>query len=1026
MYDLDKPLPTATSRYPWITKLVTGTVLANCCIYALVGIHLFNSWQEHEDVAATTAQNLAVVLEHDITSIFAKADLAVRSVEDEAVRHLAAGAIDQQRLDTTIARQMARVPELHNLRMSDARGDLLYGAKNERETRINVADREYFRKTQDTHDAGLIINRPSLGRVTGKWVINLVRRVNRPDGSFGGVVIGSLSVEYLTRLFSGIDVGPHGVVLLRDNDHSLVVRHPVATAPNGGIGTMSTMKEYLEVMRSGKSAVTFTGTSSLDGATRIYALRRLPGLPYNVMAGLATSDYRVAWFREAVLLAGLTLLFTIVSIIYSRLLAQKWRREVVIKAELEHQVAVRTAALRTSSEQLQVELVERKKIEEVLTFLAQTAAEQGGEDFFRHLARYLATSLEMEFVCIDVLEEENLSARTMAMYVDGVFEDNVSYTLADTPCGEVVANRVCCYRDGVRHHFLKDQVLQDMLAESYVGTILWSGDGSPIGLIAVIGRRPLADPEVAQKILQVVGVRAAAELERIISEQNLLSMVESLKLVTERLNLAQRAARFGVWDWNIITGDIVWSPEMFHLFGLDPVTTTASFETWRGVVHLDDREAAGHKIEAALRERSLLMSEYRIITPDQQIRWISASGEASYDDAGRPLRMIGICVDITDRKLAEEILKSRDEQFRMMFEHHDSVMLLIDPETGAIIDANSAAARFYGYDVATLRTIKISDINVLGPDELEADRLRALHEERNTFIFPHRIAGGEIRMVEVNSSPITLKGQTILFSIIHDITRRIRAEAQLQKTLAELTRSNEELQQFAYVASHDLREPLRMVASYTQLLARRYDDQLDDEARKFIAYAVEGATRMQRLIDDLLTYSRVETKGRSLESAPTGELLDAAVHNLQAAIEESGAVVTCDELPTVRADRSQLIQLFQNLVGNAIKFRHPGASPRIHVTARNLGQEWQFSVADNGIGIDPRFNERIFVIFQRLHAREQYTGTGIGLAICKRIVDRHGGRIWVKSTPGQGATFCFTLEPPPGGPPPGYHPPAPS
>ena len=203
-----------------------------------------------------------------------------------------------------------------------------------------------------------------------------------------------------------------------------------------------------------------------------------------------------------------------------------------------------------------------------------------------------------------------------------------------------------------------------------------------------------------------------------------------------------------------------------------------------------------------------------------------------------------------------------------------------------------------------------------------------------------------------------------------------------------------------------------MVVSYTQLLARRYDDQLDDEARKFITYAVEGATRMQRLIDDLLAFSRVATKGQLQESAPTGELLDVAVHNLQAAIEENGAVITHDALPAVQADRTQLIQLFQNLVGNALKFRRPGEPPHIHVTARNLGQEWQFSVADNGIGIDLQFNERIFVIFQRLHAREQYPGTGIGLAICKRIVERHGGRIWVESTPGQGTTLFFTLVPP--------------
>ena len=408
--------------------------------------------------------------------------------------------------------------------------------------------------------------------------------------------------------------------------------------------------------------------------------------------------------------------------------------------------------------------------------------------------------------------------------------------------------------------------------------------------------------------------------------------------------------------------------------------------------------------------------ELRLIRKDVVPIWVRYESSTVQNAVGATV-CLAVVTDITERRQAEEVLRTREQQFQVMFENHDAVMLLINPETGAIIDANSAAARFYGYDFATLISKNINDINALDPNEIKTVCSRALHGERNTFIFPHRLAGGETRMVEVNTSPITHKGQTILFSIIHDITDRIRAEEQLRKTLAELSRSNEELQQFAYVASHDLREPLRMVVSYTELLAKRYGNQLDDAANKFIAYAVEGATRLQRLIDDLLAFSRVGTKRQPQESAPTGELLDAAVHNLQAAIEESGAVITYDALPTVRGDHSQLIQLFQNLVGNAIKFRRPGEPPHIHVTACNLGQEWQFSVADNGIGIDPQFNERIFVIFQRLHAREQYPGTGIGLAICKRIVERHGGRIWVESMPGEGTTFHFTL---------GYHPPAPS
>lgn len=244
-------------------------------------------------------------------------------------------------------------------------------------------------------------------------------------------------------------------------------------------------------------------------------------------------------------------------------------------------------------------------------------------------------------------------------------------------------------------------------------------------------------------------------------------------------------------------------------------------------------------------------------------------------------------------------------------------------------------------------------------------------------------------------------------AIAQGVERR-RAELALEEHARELARSNADLEQFAYVASHDLQEPLRMVASYVQLLERRYKDKLDDDARDFIGFAVEGVTRMRGLIEDLLAYSRVGTRGRVPTAIQLDEVVTTAEKNLERAIADSGAVITRDELPQLLADQAQLVQLFQNLIGNAIKFRRQ-EPPRVHVGARRDGKDWVLSVADNGLGIDPRYFERIFVIFQRLNPREQYPGSGIGLAIAKKIVERHGGRIWVESTPGQGSTIAFTL-----------------
>ncbi|MBN1995467.1 MAG: PAS domain S-box protein [Anaerolineae bacterium] len=248
--------------------------------------------------------------------------------------------------------------------------------------------------------------------------------------------------------------------------------------------------------------------------------------------------------------------------------------------------------------------------------------------------------------------------------------------------------------------------------------------------------------------------------------------------------------------------------------------------------------------------------------------------------------------------------------------------------------------------------------------------------------------------------------------LVHEIAERKQIEAALIRQTQELARSNAELEQFAYVSSHDLQEPLRMVTSYVQLLARRYRGQLDNDADEFIAYAVDGASRMQQLINDLLAYSRVGTRGKDFAPTDCQATLEYTLRNLQPVIQECGATITRDALPTVMADSLQLAQLFQNLIGNALKFRSQ-EPPRIHISAEKnhhgAADEWLFSVADNGIGLEPEYAERIFIIFQRLHNREEYSGTGIGLAVCKKIVERHHGRIWVESQAGAGATFYFTL-----------------
>ena len=363
--------------------------------------------------------------------------------------------------------------------------------------------------------------------------------------------------------------------------------------------------------------------------------------------------------------------------------------------------------------------------------------------------------------------------------------------------------------------------------------------------------------------------------------------------------------------------------------------------------------------------------------------------------------------DITVRRASEA-------RYRGLLEAAPDAMVVVD-QGGEIVLLNVQAEKQFGYSRDELVGQKVTNIIPVGfAERLIADDLRtdeeALAQQIGTGIelTALRKDGSEFP-IEIMLSPLESAEGILVTAAIRDITVRKAAEANLLQMVDELNRSNEELGQFAYIASHDLQEPLRMVASYTQLLSRRYKGQLDADADEFIAFAVDGASRMQRLIEDLLSYSRVVTKGTELSATSSENALNQALLNLRLALAESGAEVTHDTLPIVMADEMQLVQLFQNLVGNAIKYQSNG-TPRVHISAvRTAPRLWRFAVKDNGIGIDPQYFEKIFGMFQRLHRRDEFAGTGIGLAICKKIVERHGGTISVESQPGEGSTFRFAL-----------------
>jgi two-component system, chemotaxis family, sensor kinase Cph1 len=384
--------------------------------------------------------------------------------------------------------------------------------------------------------------------------------------------------------------------------------------------------------------------------------------------------------------------------------------------------------------------------------------------------------------------------------------------------------------------------------------------------------------------------------------------------------------------------------------------------------------------------------------------------------ASKPLPGVDALRDATER-LREQ---ARMERLASALDLSDDAVFLIDRASMTYLEVNQGACRLLGVTWEELMqrrpnetSSSLGDLDDLGK---LYDRVIAQAPLTQTSEMAVQPSNGRTCICEVRRKAIQQAGRWVIVATLRDITehkkamaRMLEAEAEIRSKVAELTRSNQELEQFAYITSHDLSEPLRTVASYTQLLERRYSHQFDSDARDFMAYIVGGVQRMKALMDDLLLYSRIGRRELTKEQVSLDLALDDALANLAPAVRSSNATVHREPLPMILGDRAEMTQVFQNLIGNALRYRTEGVAPMVSVSARDEGEEWIVEVRDNGIGIEPQYFQRIFMIFQKLHPRDHSEGTGIGLAICKKVVERHGGRITVASELGRGATFAVHL-----------------
>ncbi|MBD2385532.1 GAF domain-containing protein [Cylindrospermum sp. FACHB-282] len=557
----------------------------------------------------------------------------------------------------------------------------------------------------------------------------------------------------------------------------------------------------------------------------------------------------------------------------------------------------------------------------------------------------------------------------------------------------------------------------------------------------------------------------------------------ALRESEERWQLALQGNNDGIWDWNLKTNEVFFSTRWKEMLGYKDQEIANNMDEWQKRVHPEDVTWVLEAFQNHFAKKTpFYVTEHRLQCKDGSYKWILDRGQALWDDAGNVVRMVGSHTDITeqraalrDRERAEEELKRQNRRSQLFAQITLKIRETLDLEEILQTTVTEVQNLLQADRVLTFRvwadgsgTVVQEAVlpgwpvvlgqNLFDPcfqqdyvDQYRQGRVSAIADLEKADIQPcHReflqqfgVKANLVVPILVRESLWGLliaqqcatprEWNSFELELLQQLANQIGialSQAQLleQETRQhqELARSNAELEQFAYIASHDLQEPLRMVTSYLQLLERRYKHQLDANADNFIAYAVDGAHRMQTLIQDLLNYSRVGTRGQSFAMVDCAAVLKRAIANLQVTIEESGAVITHDPLPSVLADATQLTQVFQNLIANAIKF-HQQLPPQIHIgVVKGYGEdggrgpeensalspqqnEWLFWVRDNGIGIEPQYVERIFVIFQRLHSRGKYPGTGIGLAICKKIIERHGGNIWVESKSGQGSIFYFTI-----------------
>ncbi|EME68449.1 sensory histidine protein kinase [Paramagnetospirillum caucaseum] len=974
-------------------RLFSAVVVLNLFIGVIVAMTVSVGREQNRQQAAALVESLSTVLRSNLGGIMDKIDLTLLAVADEIARQEREGGIDAAQLEDILRRHDARMPETLGLRVVDETGVIRYGVTGIKVPQASIADHPHFIRLRDSETPGMAISKPLFGRAAKVWMITLGRRLTHPDGTFAGIVHVALPIGRLNDSLAAVKVGEKGAIALWDDSHTLIARYPDLGEP-GAIFTSSPipsppLRQLIDARGDKAAYVTRSGG---DKVLRNHSAHRVGTLPLWVVVGLAEDDYLEEWDHQAWTLGIVSVLFALASVAMAGLFLRGWR------ARHQAALAIEEAHAQTEDARHRLELILASAGEGIcgvdpegrITFINPAArrmlgwAENEGiglnlhnevhhhrgdgsaypavacpvsqtlhDGNIRHVPRDVhwrrdGTPLPVEFTCAPIIQNGQVTG------VVTLFRDIARRVRAETDAARNLA--VTTALGAILRHSLEDRPLDEILHDSLVEILCL-----PWLNLEEKGSIFLAEP----------GGRTL----RLVAEHNMAPAIVR----------ACATIRVG----HCLCGSAAERREVVFAGHVDD----------RHETRVDDMHEHGHYCVPIMNGPDLLGVLNTYVGHGHQ--WLN--------EEERFLKMVAdTLAGIIRRKQIEQTLKDSEELSTTLLNATIDGAMLLDPE-GRILAANEALAARFG---RTPDQMVGSDFFGLLPPHLAEARQAQFeqvlagkapmhtHDERDGIVLDNRVYPVGDRDGGVS--------RVAVFS--RDITQQRNAQKTVEKALADLARSNAELEQFAYVASHDLREPLRAITGHLQLLQRRLKDKLDDYAAESLLFAVDGARRMDTLIRDLLDYSRIGHADRQMEDLELGEVVADALANLSAAIADNGATIaTLTAMPHAHGNRMELTRLFQNLIGNALKYRSPERPPVVELSATPSGQGWDIAIRDNGIGIDPEYFERIFMIFQRLHTRSEYEGTGIGLAVCRKIVDRHGGGIRVESEPGQGSTFTVSL-----------------